>query len=562
MRKDSQSASGTEETTHRLSARGWLGLIVLMLGTFVVQVDFFIVNVALPSIQQDLNASLSALQLIAISYSGAFAVLVITGGRLGDLYGRRTMFITGLVGFAAASLLCGLAWSDWALVLGRVAQGLAAALVLPQAVGSIHTMFTGAARERAFAVFGVAMGGAWVGGIVIGGLIIGPEGSGLGWRWIFLVNLPLAAVAIIGALLFVDRSEPAKNVQLDLAGIAVLGAVIGLTVFPLIQGREEGWPWWTYAALGMAAVLAYAFVRIEQRVTATGRTPVLPLELFRDRNFRFGLLVIVVFFLGPPGFFLLTTLYLQSVLGFSAPAAGLSLLAFGIAFIFATELAKKLKQRMNEGVLLLGISAMVAGILVVAAVVEVSGTGLTIAHLAPGMALIGAGQALVTVPLYEMLLRHVPGTMAATASGVFTTIQIISQSLSVAFMVIVFTGVTDLRGQPAVEEGAESLAVQLREQGLAADETVIVIEDYRVCAHEGLAQVTAGVDVSCSGEGPRADAVDQAVSESVTPVVRQGYFASLIFYATVLLLSGATIVGTALRNRRQEQEEEEKVPES
>jgi MFS family permease len=314
----------------------WLGLVVLLTGTFVAQMDFFVVNVALPSIQRDLSASLAQVQLIAVTYGGAYAITVVTGGRLGDLFGRRRLFIYGLLGFAAASLLCGLASSAWVLIAARIVQGFAAAVIMPQALGSLHAMFSGAARDRAFSIFGVSMGLAWVSGIILGGLLIGADVGGLGWRLIFLINVPLAGVALIGALLTVTESRRPSAPTLDLGGMATVAAIVALLIVPLIQGRQAGWPLWTYGCLALAAAACLLLIRIERALQSRGGSPVISPELFGDKNFRLGLIVIVVFFLGPPGFFLLNTLYLQAVLGFSPLGTSLSLLPFGAAFVAAS----------------------------------------------------------------------------------------------------------------------------------------------------------------------------------------------------------------------------------
>jgi EmrB/QacA subfamily drug resistance transporter len=538
-----------EPAEARPGRRAWIGLVVLLAGTFVVQVDFFIVNVSLPSIQRDLSASLSQIQLIAVSYGGAYAIAVVTGGRLGDLFGRRRLFLAGLLGFAAASLVAGVAWSAWTLVAARVAQGVAAATVMPQALGSLHAMFTGRARERAFSIFGVSMGLAWVSGIILGGLLLGANIAHLGWRAIFLINLPLAALVLVGTLLTVTESRRPAAQGLDLAGMASFAAVVALLVVPLIQGRQAGWPAWSYACLALAPAATGLLVVVERRVLATGRSPVLSPDLFRDRTFRLGLTVIVVFFLGPPGFFLLTTLYLQSVLGFAAVPAGLSLLPFGIAFVAVSSSVKRLKQRLGDGVIVLGVGVMAAGLVGFAATIELTKAHLTVVALIPATAVIGVGQALVTTPLYEMLLRNVRKEIASTASAVFTTIQLVAQSLSVAVVVIVFGVVTQHQVSSRLPVEAARLRTTLAATDAPAGDIEAAVAALRACGRSAVGDLATGTRVGCDPQPAYQDEVEAAVRRTVADSARDGFARTLLFNLAVLLTSGL-IMGLSIRRSR------------
>jgi EmrB/QacA subfamily drug resistance transporter len=528
------------------SQRQWIALAALLTGTFVVQVDFFIVNVALPTIQRDLSATLSQIQLVAVTYGGAFAISVVTGGRLGDLFGRKRLFIAGLVGFAAASLLCGLAWSGWVLVGARIGQGFAAAAVMPQTLGSLHATFSGSGRDRAFAIFGVSMGLAWVSGIALGGLLVGANIPYLGWRVIFLINLPLVALALIASRAVTESTRP-DGPTLDLVGMAVLGAVLALAIFPLIQGRQAGWSAWTYLCLGASAAGCVVLAWIERRVRARGRSPVISPELFHDRTFRRGLLVIVVFFLGPPGFFLLTTLYLQAVLHFSATQAGLVLLPFGAVFVICSHWVKRLKERIGDRVIVLGVAVMMAGLAAFIAIADRVGPHLTVGETTVPLALLGMGQAFVTTPLYELLLRNVPTDIAATASGVFTTVQVIAQSVSVAVLVIIFAALAHQQAGPLASGGAATLRATLTAAGAPPAQANASIAAYRACTRAAVSAVIDGTGPRCAGPPASHAQIARTAEQTFSTAVRLGYTRTLLVNLLILLTSGVIVMAHARR---------------
>jgi MFS family permease len=530
--------------------REWLALAVLLLGNFAAQIDFFVMNVALPTVRSDLGASLAQVQLIAIAYGGGFAVTVVTAGRLGDLFGRRRLFIVGLTVFGLASLACGVAWSGWALVAARAVQGVGAATLAPQAVGSLHAMFPGRGRVRAFSIFGAAMGLAWVSGILLGGLIVGADIAGLGWRAIFLINAPLAAIALIGAVTVVTESRRPGAPTLDLGGMLSVAAISGVLVVALTEGRGEGWPLWAYACLALAVAGLPLLLWIERRVAARGQTPIMSPQLIGDRNFRLGLLVIVVFFLGPPGFFLLSTLYLQSVRGFSPLAASLVLLPFGVVFVLTSYAVKWIKIRLGDWVIAAGVPVMFAGLAVLVAVVAAQGNRLTLWDTAPGMALIGLGQALVTTPLYEMLLRNVNRDQASTASAVFTTVQLITQAVSVALLVIIFTTVVQARLDALLPSRGDQLRAAVVAAGGSNTDAHAVEAALRACADPAARELAGGSMVRCAGPLPAWQPQLDAVARStVADAARQGYVRTMLFNLAVLLISGL-IIGAGTRRAR------------
>jgi len=258
-------------------SRRWLALAVLLTGTLLPPLDFFIVNVALPAIRTDLQASSDVSQLVISVYAAAYAVTLILGGRLGDLYGRKRVFIGGMLGFGVASAWCGLAPSPGVLVVGRLLQGMSAAIMAPQSLASIHAIFPASEKNRALSLYGATIGLASVGGQLLGGVLVSTNPWGLGWRSVFLINLPIIVFAVPAALVLLRESRVERSVRLDVPGALLLAAGLLALVVPLIEGREHHWPWWCIALLILSMPLLLAFWRYEKAQELAGRTPlVLP----------------------------------------------------------------------------------------------------------------------------------------------------------------------------------------------------------------------------------------------------------------------------------------------
>jgi MFS family permease len=296
-------------------------LLVVLTGTFMTFLDFFIVNVALPSIQGRLHAGPAAIQLVVAGFGLAFAAGMISGGRLGDLYGRRRMFTVGLALFTVTSAACGLAPTAGFLDVARVLQGGAAAMMTPQVLAILGTIYTGPRRAKAFAAYGMTMGIAGVGGQLIGGALIALNPAGAGWRSIFLINVPvgITALALVPRILPESRGERAR---VDLVGTALITAALTAIVLPLVEGRQQGWPVWTVLCLAVAPVLLAVFVAHQRARRAGGRAPLVRLDLFRDRAFSVGTLTGIAFAAVPASFFFVLALYLQDGRGLSPLVSG------------------------------------------------------------------------------------------------------------------------------------------------------------------------------------------------------------------------------------------------
>ena len=329
-----------DTTTSRAS---WLMLAVLLLGQFMCIIDVLVTNVAMPSIAASLHASGASLQLVVGGYTIAYAMLLITGARLGDRYGRRRTYLAGVLIFTTASLACALAPDSQALIAFRLVQGAGAAVLVPQVFSIIQLNFTGPARARALSAYAAVLSAGAVTGLVLGGVVVTADLFGTGWRPVFAINVPIGIVlaAAVPRLVPPDETStgaPAANGaggragQLDLAGLAAAACAVLLIVLPLVLGPEEGWPAWGFGCIAAGAVLAVGFVLIERRVAARGGDPLLNLAVLRAPALPSGLVTLAATQIGYGGLLFAYTLHLQAGLGESALRAGLSYLPFAAVF--------------------------------------------------------------------------------------------------------------------------------------------------------------------------------------------------------------------------------------
>ncbi len=418
--------------------RRWLVLAVICSASFLGVLDFFIVNVAIPSIQINLDASLADVQLVVAGYALTYAVLLITGGRLGDLYGRKRLFLLGMTGFTLASALCGLALSPQMLIGSRVLQGAAGAVMFPQVMSIIQVNFHHAERVRAFSILGAVVGAASFSGNVLGGVLIEQNLFGLGWRPIFLVNLPIGLAAVLAAIPLLHESHARKAARPDLVGVVIATVGLLLLVYPLVRGQEQGWPWWAFAALAVVPLIVPVFIWYERWLTARGGTPLVELGLFRDRTFVLGLLTILPFFAGLSAFFITFTLFLQKGLGLGPGDAGLTFAPFAIGYFTASTLAVRLATRLGRRSIQLGAGMMAASVAIVVGLVHWQGTAVSALVLTPLLLVYGTGQGLVIPTMLAIVLSDVPPHAAGSASGLVSTTQNVALSLGVVVIGSIF----------------------------------------------------------------------------------------------------------------------------
>jgi len=353
------------------SRRPALMLVALLTATFMAQFDFFVVNVAAPTIDARLHAGQAALQLIVGGYAFAYAAGLITGGRLGDLLGRRRLFVGGMVAFALASGACGIAATPAELIAARLAQGIGAAAMVPQVFAVINTSLEERDRSRALGWYGAAAGLGSIAGQTLGGLLIRADVAGLGWRSIFLVNLPLGALAVPLAQRVLPRERPEGHPALDLPGAICLATTIGLVLVPLAFGHSAGWPAWTWLAIAGALLAGALTIWWERALRRRGGSPVLELSLFRDRAFLAGLAANAAFMGCFASLMFTLSLLLQAGFGLSAVEAGLVFAPMGVTFAATSLTARRLNARFGTRALIAGSLATALGLATIAAVLAI-----------------------------------------------------------------------------------------------------------------------------------------------------------------------------------------------
>jgi len=422
------------------------GLLTLLLGAALNVIDFFIVNVALPAIDADLQASNATLEMVVAGYGIAFAVLLVLGGRLGDAFGRRRMFRIGLSAFTVTSLVCGLAPDATTLVLARVAQGAAAALAMPQVLASIQALTSGGDRARAVGYYGANAGISMVIGQVLGGALVAADIAGLGWRTIFLVNVPIGIVTLVLAGRAVPESRSANPLGVDGRGTILLGVTLLALLVPLTEGRALGWPTWSIALLAAVPVLALWLAVVERRVERAGRVPLLPPSVLRLPSMRRGLAVGVPFFVGFGGFMFICALLLQDGLRMGPLEAGFALAPLAVGFFGASMLNARLVARFGRSVVVAGFTLQFVGLLVVLVTVSAGWPDLTALDLAPGTFVCGVGQGMAMTTVIGLTLSQVPADRAGAGSGVFTTTQQTFLALGVATLGGLYAELSDAVG--------------------------------------------------------------------------------------------------------------------
>ncbi|MFJ9179874.1 MFS transporter [Streptomyces sp. NPDC102360] len=422
------------------------GLFTVLLGAALPLIDFFIVNVALPTIDRDLSASEPVLELVVAGYGIAYAVLLVLGGRLGDLIGRRRLFLAGMAAFGLTSLACGLAPTAWTLVLARVAQGAASAAMLPQVLATIQATTAGPRRAKAMSMYGATAGLSMVAGQVLGGVLVSANLFGSGWRSVFLVNVPVVVVALVLAVRTVPETRSARPEPVDVPGTVLLALALTALLAPLTEGRAAGWPLWTWLSLAAFPFLAYAFHAVERRADRAGRTPLVPPSLLQLVSLRRGLMMVVPFSIGFSGFMFVIAVALQQGERLSATSAGLALAPMAAVFFLASLAGPRLVARWGTRVVTAGGLLQAAGIALIVLAARQSWPDLGVLQLLPGAALAGAGQALQLPILFRIILSEVPTARAGVGGGVMTTTQQASLALGVATLGTLFLSLASSQG--------------------------------------------------------------------------------------------------------------------
>jgi len=417
----------------------WLVLVVVLAAEIMDLFDSTIVNVAGPTLAEKLGASSSDLQWVIGGYTLALGSGLILGGRLGDRYGRRNMFLFGLAGFTIASLLCAIAPTVGVLIALRFVQGFLGAMLLPQGFGLIRESFTPQEFGKAFAAYGPAFGLGGILGPVIGGFIIQANIADLGWRAVFLVNLPIGVAAFVISYLYLPKSVGDKAVRVDVIGALLVMLASGLLVYPLIKGQDAGWPLWTYLMLAGSAVVFVVFAWMERIAASKGKSPLIDASIFKKRAYTFGLAGLGLYFAGFTGVYLILSLFLQFGERFTSAGAGLGNIpiALGAAIgggISGGFLAEKIGGRVT---LQIGAAVQLVGVALMWFAVP-STANFTIWQLVPALVVSGIGTGFIAAPIFDTVLATVESRQSGSASGVLSAVQSVMSSVGVAIFGTVF----------------------------------------------------------------------------------------------------------------------------
>ncbi len=424
--------------------RRWLAAVVMMVASMVDLIDGTIVNVALPTIRRDLGASAAQLEWVVSAYMLAFAATLITAGSLGDLLGRKRLFLYGTAAFGLASLCAGLARTPDELIAARVVQGAAAAAMSPQVLATFRAMFTGKERGAAFGMYGAILGFASAIGLILGGVLTEANLFGWGWRTVFLVNIPITIGSFVAAVLVVPETRARSSRRPDLVGAAVLTLALVAIVYPILEGRRLGWPAWGWGMVGCGVLALVALATAEAHLPRRRVAPLLRPQLLRRPAFTAGLIVQLAFSVGMQGFALVFALWLQTGQHYSPLRAGLTMVAFSVGSFIAAPFAIPLARSRGRLVLFAGALLMAAGTGGIAVGAHHVGTGTGPWPLVPGLLVSGLGLALLVIPLVNVVLAAVPAYAAGGASGLFSTAQQLGGAIGVAVMGTIFFG--DLAG--------------------------------------------------------------------------------------------------------------------
>jgi EmrB/QacA subfamily drug resistance transporter len=424
----------------------WVVLGIVLIAEVMDLLDSTIITIAAPTVRVDLGGSTATMQWWAAAYTMAFGVFLIVGGRLGDAFGRRRLFIIGITGFTLSSVACALAPTPEVLIITRALQGAFGALLIPQGLGVLKVVFPPEEMGGAFGAFGPVMGLAAICGPILAGWLVSANLLGTGWRMIFLINLPVGLLGLAGALRFMPESRSPRAVKLDLVGVGLISLASVCIIYPLVQGREQGWPLWIFAILALGVCLLGVFGLAERRAHGT---PLIEPSLLKNRAFTNGLALGVVFFTAFGGVGLVLSLYTQLGLHYSALHAGLALAPLSLGAAIGAGSSFALIPRFGRRVLQAGLVVVAPAMVALALTVQHTGAGTTTWDLAPSLFACGIGLGWVFGPMFNIILAGVQEHEVGSASGTLTAVQQLGNSLGVAVLATLFFSVVDRGDSPS-----------------------------------------------------------------------------------------------------------------
>jgi EmrB/QacA subfamily drug resistance transporter len=515
----STTKSAQEHSASFTSKQRTIALVVVALAFVMDLLDSTIVNVAIPTIQHGLGASYAAIQWLVAGYTLTFALFLITGGRMGDVFGYKKLFMLGVTGFTLASLMCGVSVNPAMLITARLLQGSMAALMVPQVMSLMQVMYKPEERGAINGLFGALGGMAATLGPIIGGLLIKANIAHWGWRPIFLLNVPVGIFALAMARKYLPDGKSEHPLKLDLVGTGIILIAMTLLIFPLIQGRELGWPVWTYIMMIASVPTFLIFAKWQQIKMARDGSPLVVPSLFKARSFTAGLLINLIFEAAMLSYFLTFTLVIQIGLGFSAIHAALTgiPLAIGIGLTMAL-LGEKVIPKLGRLALFIGTSVMAIGLAIVLLTFHHYGVGIHSWQLAPGLLLMGIGMGCVFGSLYAAVLNGVDVKHAGAASGILNAVQQVGGSIGIALIGVIFFGQLSHAAPTSFDAVSSQLRSQLSSYGIPAQDQAPIIASAEHCfVDRSREKDTSIIPASC--QAATAESVNPKMTASITSTV-------------------------------------------
>jgi EmrB/QacA subfamily drug resistance transporter len=523
-----------------------IALVVVALAFIMDLLDNTIVNVAIPSIQSNLGASYSAIQWLSAGYALAFAVLLITGGRMGDVFGYKKLFMGGIVGFTIASLLSGIAWNPEVLIGARLFQGAMAALMVPQVMSLMQVMYKPKERAGVMGLFGAMAGLAASLGPVVGGFLIQLNIAGLDWRPIFLINIPVGIIALIGAIKYLPDGKSPHPLKLDVVGTGLIIAALSLLIFPLIEGRDLDWPAWVFWMMAASIPVFIVFGWWQKRKEAIDKSPLVLPGLFKIKSFITGLTANVVFEMLMLGFFFTFTLVLQIGLGYSVLEAALTGIptAIGIS-VSIGFLTQKIVPKLGRYAMTIGTVVLGIGLLTTLLTMQHFGIDTQPLQLTPGLLITGAGMGMIMGLIFSVTLQNVDPHHAGSASGTLSAIQQLGGAVGIAAIGVLFFGQLSSHAAASFDAVAPDIRASIAKVGLPATAQDEIIDGARTCYIDRSTQKDPSVvPKSCKVfEGKPASPAMKPVGDAIASAVKKANAENFISGFQLAIVYALGLVG-------------------
>ncbi|HET9141284.1 MFS transporter [Actinophytocola sp.] len=520
----------------------WLALFVLLAAAFMDLLDATIVTVALPAIRADLGASYAATQWLTAGYTLAFGLGLITGGRLGDRFGRKRIFMVGIATFTATSALCGLAQSPEMLVASRLLQGAAAALMVPQIMATVFAVFPPKERASASGAYGAIAGLAAVAGPLLGGLFVSYDVFGLGWRGIFLVNVPIGIIAFFAAGALVPETKSDRPLKMDLIGVVLITLSLLMLLFPLVQGTEQGWPAWMFLSLVACPFVLGVYVLHARAKDRRDGSALVPLRLFKDRGFTAGLVVLLVLDAAMIGFSVALSILLQIGYDYSPIKTGLAFLPWAVGGGISAGMGNAMVAKLGRNVPALG--AIIMAVSMVWIAWSTSDATLGWLELVPGLLLFGIGMGFLIGPAFTIAGAKVDYSDAGAASGSLSAALQIGSATGVAVLGVLFFNILVSGAGQSFDAKAGQLQGALTSAGVSSEAAAATVSGTRDCFVDRLAaKDPATTPASCTQAAAANPAAGQAIATTANQAKADAFSEAFRFF--VWFAAGALVL-TAL----------------